>query len=200
MAPRKTDKEAKRKYIFDVALELFNEKSFDHTTMDDIAALAGIGKGTIYEYYKSKNEFIKEAYNYYTTPNKEILDIYYDTNMTPLAKIELLLKKLIEQLIKGQKISKIILNIWLKSSFKYIYPEINFKEIYSQSRNMIDDLLASAIVQGQVRPDLPKYSSSIILGMLEGLTLQFMADPNFANAEVLGNDIVDIIINGLIKK
>lgn len=120
--------------------------------------------------------------------------------MTPLAKIELLLKKLIEQLIKGQKISKIILNIWLKSSFKYIYPEINFKEIYSQSRNMIDDLLASAIVQGQVRPDLPKYSSSIILGMLEGLTLQFMADPNFANAEVLGNDIVDIIINGLIKK
>lgn len=61
MAPRKTDKEAKRKYIFDVALELFNEKGFDHTTMDDIAALAGIGKGTIYEYYKSKNLIYKRS-------------------------------------------------------------------------------------------------------------------------------------------
>lgn len=132
MAPRRTNKEAKRRFILDVALELFNEKGYDHTTMDDIAEKAGIGKGTIYEYFKSKKEFIKEAYHYYTTPNKEILDIYFDLKMAPLIKIELLLKKLIEQFIQSQKISKIILSIWLEGNVKEICPEINFKELYSQ--------------------------------------------------------------------
>lgn len=199
MSPKIVDKKAKKKLLFDAAIELFNEKGYDHTTMDDIAEKADVGKGTIYEYYSSKTDFIKEAYHYYITPNEEILEIYYNNNYSPIEKIKILLVKLIEEFVNEQKINKVILNIWLEGSSKKIYPKINLKKVYSQTRQMIDSLLEEAKSKGQVRSDLPKYTSSIILGMYEGLTLQLMADPKLANPEDLGEAIADIIINGIKK-
>ena len=45
--------------ILEAALASFAEKGFAGTRMDDIAARAGITKGTIYLYFKSKEELFK---------------------------------------------------------------------------------------------------------------------------------------------
>jgi TetR/AcrR family transcriptional regulator, regulator of mycofactocin system len=39
-----------------VALELFERKGFEETTVDDIAAAAGIGRRTVFRYFPSKND------------------------------------------------------------------------------------------------------------------------------------------------
>ena len=50
----KASKEEKRKLIIDAATKVFSQKGYHKTRMEEIAALAGIGKGTIYEYFTSK--------------------------------------------------------------------------------------------------------------------------------------------------
>jgi AcrR family transcriptional regulator len=52
-------KQARTPEILDAALALFAEKGFAGTRMDDIAARAGITKGTIYLYFKSKEAMFK---------------------------------------------------------------------------------------------------------------------------------------------
>ncbi len=61
MSPRVVDKEKRRKEIALATLEIFSEKGFEATSMSQIAKLAGIGKGTIYEYFESKEELILSA-------------------------------------------------------------------------------------------------------------------------------------------
>jgi AcrR family transcriptional regulator len=58
-----TDKgEQTRRQIFESALELFRERGFDATTMQAIAAHAGVVKSAAYYYYPSKEALIQAYY------------------------------------------------------------------------------------------------------------------------------------------
>ena len=50
----------KRQAILDAAQHVFAESGFHTSTMDAVADAAGVAKGTIYLYYKSKNELLTE--------------------------------------------------------------------------------------------------------------------------------------------
>ncbi len=50
----KKQKLEKSQRIAQVTLKLFRENSFDEITMDRIAKIAGIAKGTLFNYYKTK--------------------------------------------------------------------------------------------------------------------------------------------------
>lgn len=57
-APRRAGRRplTTRSEIEHVALDLFTERGFDNTTVDDVAQAAGIGRRTFFRYYASKND------------------------------------------------------------------------------------------------------------------------------------------------
>ena len=55
------EKNIKRNEILDFARLLFKENGFHKTKMEDIALRAGVGKGTLYEYFSSKQEIFDET-------------------------------------------------------------------------------------------------------------------------------------------
>ncbi|HWR69150.1 MAG TPA: MerR family transcriptional regulator [Desulfomonilia bacterium] len=52
---------SKRDVIVRAAVELFRDKGYDTTNIDDIVTRAGIGKGTFYQYFKSKEDLFFEC-------------------------------------------------------------------------------------------------------------------------------------------
>ena len=53
---REQKKQQTRKAIIDAAVKLFTEKGFEQTSMDELGRAAGVGKSTIYGYFKAKEE------------------------------------------------------------------------------------------------------------------------------------------------
>ncbi len=49
---------ARQKQILDAALSVFSSKGFGESTVADVAKEAGIGVGTIYNYYKDKHDLL----------------------------------------------------------------------------------------------------------------------------------------------
>jgi len=74
-------REEKRSLIMDTALEHFAREGFHNTTITQIAKQAGISKGLMYNYFKSKDELLEkiidrsvsEIYMYFDTDRDGIL-------------------------------------------------------------------------------------------------------------------------------
>ena len=59
IAPRQRRKDARPQELLDAALALFVDKGFAATRAEEVAARAGVSKGTLYRYYPSKEELFK---------------------------------------------------------------------------------------------------------------------------------------------
>ena len=57
-ATRQRRKEARPQELVDAALELFAQKGFAATRSDEVAARAGVSKGTLYLYFPSKEDLL----------------------------------------------------------------------------------------------------------------------------------------------
>jgi len=53
---RESKKRQTRKAILAAAIKLFSEKGFEETSIEELARAAGVGKGTIYGYFSTKQE------------------------------------------------------------------------------------------------------------------------------------------------
>jgi TetR/AcrR family transcriptional regulator, cholesterol catabolism regulator len=56
LTPEELDR--RRHQVFAASMHLFLEKGFQETSMQEIAAAAGMGKSTLYDYFKTKDEIL----------------------------------------------------------------------------------------------------------------------------------------------
>lgn len=64
-ATRQRRKEARPHELLAAALEVFVEKGFANSRSEEVAARAGVSKGTLYLYYPSKEELLKAVVRHY---------------------------------------------------------------------------------------------------------------------------------------
>ena len=58
MSPRPNVSDERTSQIINAAEDVFTKKGFDEARMDDIAEQTGLSKGTLYNYFKSKDDLI----------------------------------------------------------------------------------------------------------------------------------------------
>ena len=69
------DKVQKKKDIALACKALFIEKGINGLTISELAKTAGVGKGTIYEYFKNKEEIVFEIVNILMQKHSEVLEL-----------------------------------------------------------------------------------------------------------------------------
>src|SRR5512145_2567634 len=84
---RRRRKEARPGEIIAAALEVFVEKGFSATRLDDVAARAGVSKGTVYLYFKNKDALFKAVIEAGMTPGVEALEKLAATTDKPAAEL-----------------------------------------------------------------------------------------------------------------
>ncbi len=58
---RQEDREAKRNAVLRTAVQMFNERGFHQTSLDDVASRLGVSKPTIYHYLGNKDQVLLEC-------------------------------------------------------------------------------------------------------------------------------------------
>src|SRR5262249_56109006 len=93
-------KEAGPAEILAAALACFKERGFTATRLEDVAAKAGVTKGTIYLYYPSKEELFKAVVRGELVPNIERLEAaILDAPVPAAALLEQLCTSWVEHIV-----------------------------------------------------------------------------------------------------
>lgn len=77
---------ATKESLFRSAVSLFDEKGYEHVTVEEIATKAGVAKGSFYTYFRSKSDIVIEEFRN--------IDEYYRQYSRHLKKYELASKRL----------------------------------------------------------------------------------------------------------
>jgi TetR/AcrR family transcriptional regulator, mexJK operon transcriptional repressor len=78
-APVESRSDRKRKALLLAATEIFLDKGFDGTSMDDVAAKAGVSKPTVYKYFSDKERLFAEIVRATTSEIDELVRLVMET-------------------------------------------------------------------------------------------------------------------------
>lgn len=136
----------RRKLILDAAKAIFFDKGFENSTMEDIAHKAGYSKGSLYSYFKSKNEICFSIVNDYFFKIVDFIENIEKSDLTGLEKIVAVKEAFLRDYAENSEFCNIY------DTFKYhrnqcseIQAEIQVNELYSKK---IKKLLVSIIQSG----------------------------------------------------
>jgi AcrR family transcriptional regulator len=150
--PRQRRKDARPQELLDAALDLFVEKGFSATRSEEVAQRAGVSKGTLYLYYPSKEELLKEVIRHnMVTEIAEGLEIV-DRFTGPSAELLTLVYTLWWERIGETRASGIMK---LMMSEVRNFPEIAqfyVDEVIKPSERLLSLMLQRGIDSGEFRP------------------------------------------------
>ena len=146
-----TDKKAD---IFNAGRELFCSKGFKDTNVSEIAKLAGIGVGTFYNYYSSKEELFLEVFLKENEDLKKRLYESVDLNDDPVTFVTKFLTKNITEMN-----SNLILKEWYNKEFfskleQYFYEQDGLSSIDELMKSGRLELVRQWKAEGKMRNDI----------------------------------------------
>jgi len=202
--PKIVDKEAKKMDILHAAMQVFAQKGVVNTKMIDIATLAGIGKGTIYEYYRSKEEIFSNAFIYFFSMTKSMIQDSLSKEKDPFIQLGLVLKITLDAFTHlGDRYADIIMDFWaegIRTKNQDLLDAINLKGIYADYRKMIQQILEAGIKRGIFKPMDTYYTASVLIGAFDGILLQWIMDREEINLDKISSVLLNAFIEGIRKR
>lgn len=162
----------KKNEILEAGIQIFIKKGFHSATMEEIATRAGIGKGTVYEYFKSKEDIIFHTADIlYEETLNTFLAIYWDEKITATQKIKSFLKFQIEHSKKCSGIIPIYFDIMSHSHspFKKTY-QGKIQKMFKELGELIKDVLDQGKANGEFKKSLNSLiAAKLIISLLDGV-------------------------------
>ena len=203
MSPKIVDKDAKRTEILIAAMEVIAAKGFSQTKMSDIAKNANIGKGTIYEYFKSKDEILVFSFKHYMEQMENITFEKLKTISYPTEKIRAICTAFIDFFnTTSSDYFEIITEFWAESIRNHDSERnqlISFKDIYEEYRTVIGDVINDGKKIGIYKDIDSRTAASLLLGTIDGIYFQWLMDRNSIDLEKAIDLMVSIFIDGIGK-
>jgi AcrR family transcriptional regulator len=168
--------------------------------MDEIAAEAGLSKGSLYRYYQNKQDLFLSLLGHLVEDMEETLDAIINTHETATAKLQMLLDAFSQNTTdpKMLELAKIVLEFYCRMRYD---TEANqrLKDFLNPAFDRLTQVIEQGIAQGEFRPVNPRQFAIGLMAVTDGLGIyQMMEIEHFDFAAIL-KTMIDVLIAGLLK-
>lgn len=195
MQARETSKTDKRARILDAAVRVFAERGFFTATVAEIARAAGVADGTIYLYFKSKDDLLLRLFD------EKMSDLLAEARAAVAAEdsARAQLRRFIHlhfALVERNPDLASVLIVELRQSAQFL------KGLEKAKLSAYLDVIAQVVRTGQERGELdpqisPATAKRAIFGALDELALGWLLSGRKTSLKKTATDVAEWLVRGL---
>ncbi|MGD9302047.1 MAG: TetR/AcrR family transcriptional regulator [Desulfobacterales bacterium] len=190
----------KKNRIIEAAARLFSRKGYAGASVSDIALNAAIGKGTVYEYFDSKEDLFFAVFKWYLMSSGRQARVSISAlGGSASQRLMALSDSIMGQWDEIKDVFTLIMEFWAASASAQMHERFKpaFRELYGEFRGIIESLIREGTERGEFRPDArPESIAAALVGTWDALFLQAWFEENF-DPVATSRDFLKIVINGL---
>jgi len=171
--------ESRRKAILDAAMALFDRQGYASTTIDEVATAAGMSKGSIYNYFESKQDLFTQLFNQAILQDEADVDALLAGPMSAGRKLCMMLDYWYRGVATDLKIGRLTLEFWATAARDTRSGALaeNLHAAYGRWIGRIGRIIQEGVEKGEVdRSVIPADHATLFLGLLHGLMLHAILD------------------------
>lgn len=199
MAPRIVDKAAKRQQLVEAAVAVFSAKGFQGSTMADVATQADVAKGTLYQYFDSKEDLFYACFEWLDQLTLSQADAAMQANDSARDKLLTLARVSVVTARQYIQFFPLTLEVWAAASSGAARERFaaGLRTMYLGYRRLIEVIIRQGQTSGEFRADVNVPAvAAMLTGSVDGMLLQYWFDRSIdVEAFVLG--FLDAVLRGL---
>jgi len=156
----------RKQLILDAATKSFTQFGYKATTMDHVSRLANVGKGTIYTFYKNKEELFSEIIEGLLFDMKEVAESAFDPQLPFLENVH----RALYSILDFRKTHQLTIKIFQESN-ELGTPTVNegVQKVEEMVLNYIKQKIIVAIENKDIKPCDPELTAFILLKLYVSL-------------------------------
>jgi AcrR family transcriptional regulator len=187
--------------IIAAALEVFSERGFAATRLDDVAKRAGLSKGALYLYFETKEDLFRAVVGEAVGANLAHLEKAVQADLPFEQTLRAGLTLLANRLASDRRISGVVKLVIAESRAMPELARIWHDTVIARALNMINTLIRRAQDRGEVRAGDPRYFAMGVIGpMLLAMIWRETFEPVGAlpvSVEALAAQHLDVVMEGM---
>ena len=196
MSPRPDVTEERKRQILQAAIAAFARLGLDQARMDDIVAEAGLSKGAIYWYFKSKDEIIAAILN--SLFNREIVELQELLEADgPVYQRLLAFVHHTAAEIKSMAHLTPILYEFYGLAFRNPLVRSALQADLRRYLKLAGPLIQQGVERGEFRPIPASQGANALAAIIEGTMLLWVFDPDAIDLEPQIETAARIFLDGL---
>lgn len=197
--PRKADPNRKQ-YIIQAASRVFAQKGYASTRIIEVAEAAAVGKGTIYEYFRSKEALFFAVFESMMADAAGILaQAGHSPGESFATRIQTLSESIIQSWLGQLDMYALVMEFWSATASSPSRESFRaaFQDGYKGLRAIVGDLIRNAQQTGEVAGDIEADKvAAALIGTWDALLLQAWLDPQF-DALATSRSFLAVVLRGL---
>lgn len=192
---RKTN--GKYEAILRAAIKVFASSGFFNSKVADVAREAGVADGTVYLYFKNKDDILVSIFNYYMEEALAEGKASLDQTDDPIEKLRRIVHTHLERLGRDRNLA-VVFQVELRSSTK-------FMEQFSATKvteylELIRGVLEEGKQHGAFRPALnTTVAAKVLFGALDEMATNWVLSRKRYSLASNAEPLLDIFLNGVGK-
>ncbi|MCX5859460.1 MAG: TetR/AcrR family transcriptional regulator [Proteobacteria bacterium] len=191
--------QSRKKELLEKALDLFGEKGYHATTIDDIVKAGATGKGTFYWYWQSKDEIFLELLSNKFESYISALENIQKMKIPTTDKLIMLFTEIGNMLIKYRKLCKLIYLLISANSDEFNADVLKAtNDYYSRFRKILIQFIQEGQKEGSISRDVDaQHLATIFISIVDGLLLQEkVMNTNYLHPK-MGETLITVLRKGI---